>query len=182
MVTTVQDPKPKEIVSESRVTQLDELAETIRDNAINLTRSQLPTFQKDQSLDVLLLRQDFIERFKCGLAKGIGDTLAAFDKQVCSLYIFEPSTNPDIESGENLSLDPTLHLLLLVKTPTAALEAFVTSLDRALTQRLKELPYPLIADCESILDIVLITKEDVERRRGYAALLTSLFAPPLKIC
>ncbi len=182
MDTLVRFPETKVDISSTKVTQLQEVAETIREDALVLARSKLPRFQRDQDLEILFQHRDFLERFKCGLAKGIGDTLAAHDEQVSALYLFNPSANPDAESGEEIQLDATLHLLLLVNTPTAAMAAFIASLDRALTQCVKELPLPLSPKCDSILDVIPITTEDVKKRRGYAALLSSIFAPPLKIC
>ncbi len=89
--------------------------------------------------------------------------------------------NPDSESGEDMPMEATVHLLALVAAPSAALESFVAALDSALTASLKELPSPLFASRESVLDVNLITEKDVRLGLGYAALLSSVFAPPLKV-
>jgi hypothetical protein len=74
-----------------------------------------------------------------------------------------------------------VHLLVKVSAASAALNAFVASLDRALTASLKELPSQAFTHREFILDVVVVDEEDVRLRRGPAAVITSVFAPALKI-
>ena len=64
---------------------------------------------------------------------------------------------------------------------SAALEAFTASLDRTLTNVLNELPSELYAGRTSFLNILPITEADIEERRGYAVLLSSIYARPVKI-
>ena len=78
-------------------------------------------------------------------------------------------------------VDATVHLLVLVNSSSAALEAFISALDRALTASLTSLPSPKFAERDSILDVNLLTEKDVESGRGYAVLLSSVFTPPLKV-
>ena len=78
-------------------------------------------------------------------------------------------------------IDGTINLILVVSSPTAGLEAFIASLDRSLTQSLKELPLPILATYDSVLNAILITKKDLELGKGHAALVTSIFTPPLKV-
>jgi hypothetical protein len=89
--------------------------------------------------------------------------------------------NPDAEIGGELPLDAAARLLVHVSTPSAALQAFISALDRALLTSLKELPSPLFKERVFILDVNLITDQDIQQRIGFARLLTSPFAPPLKV-
>jgi hypothetical protein len=82
---------------------------------------------------------------------------------------------------EGQPVDATVHLLVLVKSSSAALEAFISALDRALAASLTSLPSPKFTERGSILDVNLLTEKDVESGRGYAVLLSSVFTPPLKI-
>ena len=43
------------------------------------------------------------------------------------------------------------------------------------------LPSPLLADRRSILDVNVVTEEAVKHKTGSANLLSSIFAPPLKL-
>lgn len=180
MTTTVIPAK--ETKSQSpEAASIWQLAASIRDDALTLAQDKYAVFQRGSDIASLLRHPDFFEKFKYGLAAGLAEALAANDGRMLAVYVYDPSINPDSETGEDLPLDATLHLLVLVSSPSAALGAFVTSLDRALTASLKDLPSPLFARRESILDVNLITEKDVRLGLGYAALLSSLFAPPLKV-
>ena len=167
--------------ADQQVTSLDEVAETIREAALAAAREKLSAPQRSLDLASLLCRPDFFERFKHGLATAVSQTLAANDSHVQATYVYEPSANPDIETGTDLPPEAALHLLVLVTQPSAALEAFVAALDRALTATLKTLPSNLFAQRESVLDVNVITEKDVRLGLGYAAMLASVFAPPLKV-
>jgi hypothetical protein len=70
---------------------------------------------------------------------------------------------------------------VVVQSPSAALDAFIASLDRALTASLNELPSPKFEQRTSILDVNILTEGDVKQGRGYAVLLSSVFTPPLQV-
>ncbi len=162
-----------------QVSPVDEVAETIRDEAIRYAREKLAV--RDGGLMGLLDQVDFFEAFKYGLASAVASVIAANDHHVLAVYMYEPATNPDIESGEDMLPDATLHLLLVVSTPTAALHAFLGSLDRALVLSLKRLPSPLLKQREFIFDVNLVTERDIENGVGYSKLLKSMYAPALRV-
>lgn len=168
-------------LSTSPVTHLDTIAKRIHHEALVETYNKLVPVEQELSLEGLLQRRALFQSFKYGLAKGVAETLAANDKQVRTVYLFEPSANPDAEVEEYLPLEATIHLLVVVETTSAALEALIASLDRGLAQCVQELPSPLLADRCSILDVILVTEEAVKHKTGYANLLFSVFAPPLKL-
>ncbi len=172
--TKVRSPK-------IQMTTLQEVAEAICADALQQTQAKIDPFQKEPNREDLFRRNDFFDSLKYNLAKGVANTLAAYDNHVLAVYLSDPSVNPDAETGENLPIDTIVHLLVLVRAPSAALKTFTASLDRALVQHLKDLPLPLPAKCSSILDVMLVTEKEVERGTGYASLLRSIFAPPLKI-
>lgn len=181
MLTEINQSETKLDTPAVQFASLQEAAETIRDNALDQARSKLPLPQRSLSEEELLLRRDFVESFKHGLAIGASQAISANDQRVQALYLFEETTNPDAETEENLPVDMTVHLLVLVKSNSAALESFIAALDRALAQAISVLPLPILTGRTSILNVVPITEDDVENGRGYAVLLTSLFAPPLRI-
>jgi hypothetical protein len=181
MDTVVQQPRSSVGVSTHSITQLHEIAETIYDDAIEHAHAMFPPIKRKEELEHLFNDREFICRFKCGLSSSVSRVLAEYDDRTSAIYIFEPCANPDIESGEFLPLDGTLNLLLVVKSPTAGMEAFIASLDRALTQQLRDLPTPMFATTPSILNVIPVTEYDIEHCRGFAALLSSVYAPPLKV-
>jgi hypothetical protein len=168
-------------LSTSPVMHLESIAKRICHQAVVETYDKLVPVEQELSLECLLQRRALFQSFKYGLAKGVAETLAANDKRVRTVYVIEPSANPDAEVEEDLPLEVPIHLVVVVETTSAALEALIASLDRGLAQCLRELPSPLLADCRSILDVNLVTEEAVRYKTGSAKLLSSIFAPPLKL-
>lgn len=164
-----------------KVIQSEGLAKEIRENALQKTSEQVSRFDKEKDLEILFQGFDFTERFKYNIAVEVAKVLAEADENVLSVYQFGESMNPAIAGGDSFPVDPCTHLLCLVVSPSAALQAFIEALDRAVTDELTTLPTPCFANLTSALDISLITKEDVAARRGMAALLSSVHAPPLAV-
>lgn len=167
--------------SSNQAAYLHELAQKICDDAVNQAYTKLTPIQQNLSLKHLFQQHDFIKSFKYNLARGVAQTLALHDKRVQAVHLFEPSLNPDAEVSGELAFEATIHLLVVVETPSAALNAFVTSLDHGLSHCLGHLPSTLFTQRPLILDVNLVTKEAVERQRGLGAMLSSVFAPPLKL-
>jgi hypothetical protein len=161
--------------------QLEEVVETMCDDAIVWARDKLGWVGRESSLAEVLRRPDFLGYFKHGLAVSVANVLAANDANVQAVYVFDPSLNADSEAGTDLPFDTSVHLLVRAVTPSAALHAFVTALDQALSTNLKNLPAPVFAGRESILDVIVITEEDIRLSVGYAGLLSGVFAPPIRI-
>ena len=164
-----------------KVIQSEGLAKMVRENALQKTSEQVSRFDKGKDLETLFQQFDFTERFKYNLAVEAAQVLAEADENVLSVYQFGESMNPAIAGGDCVPVDPCTHLLCLVDSPSAALQAFIDALDRAVTDELTSLPTPCFANLTSALDISLITKEDVAARKGLAALLSSVHAPPLAV-
>jgi len=178
-VSTVRGPRS---VASPRVSSLSDLAKTIRANAVVEALGDRRSYACNEALlELELSRQPVMENLKDGLTRGVARALAAHDSQVEAVYAYDPSANPDSDAGDDQPFDAALHLLALVTTPSAALQAFIAALDRALTESLTELPSPVFQGRESVLDITLITRRNVQERRGYAGLLSSRFAPAVEI-
>jgi hypothetical protein len=167
----------------AQVSTLGELAKTIRASAVVEALSDRRSYATNEALLELELSRPVVrEAVKDGLARGVARALLAHDPQVQAIYAYDPSANPDSEAGDDRPFDATIHLLAIVTAPSAALQAFIAALDRALTESLKELPSPIFQIRESVLDINLITRQDVQERKGYAGLLSATFAPAIEIC
>ncbi len=167
---------------ERQISSIFETAETIRGNALNRARKKMLPREQDTELTKLLERRDFVDYLKHALAQEVAQVLASNDQRIRSVHLFEESSNPDAETEDYLSsVDLTIHLLTLVTSASAALEAFISSLDRALTELLCELPSSEFSGRTSFLDILPVTESDVEKGQGYAILLSSIYARPLKI-
>ena len=181
MLTKTIEREAKTESTVGQVTRLQEVAETIRDDALAAARLRMPARQQEAGLADLLKFPTFLNSFKYGLAQGVTNVIVANDSNVQAIYLFEESSNPDSETEDALVPDLSVHLLLLVNSNSAALDAFVESLDRSLTELVRDLSSPLLSKRKSLLNVIPVTQEDVDDRRGYGALLTSLFAQPVKL-
>lgn len=164
-----------------KVLPLDELAETFLNDAVAGARQKLSPLERGSDLRTLFDVPAFLDAFKYGLASGVAKALSENDKSVQAVYVYDPSNNPDCESGEDLPMGATVHLLVRVTRSSAALEAFMATLDAALTAKVRNLPSDQFARLESVLDANLVTDQQVRLGAGYAPLLVSLFAPPIKL-
>jgi hypothetical protein len=162
------------------VTQIDELVETIRTEALAHAQSKLGPIARGLDPARPCAHGDFLCHFMYGLATGVARALAQHDERVLGVYLFDPSANPADEVGQDLPPETQVHLLVLVTAPSAALSAFTASLDRALTARLRAQD-PIFAGRESTLDVTLISESDVRLGLGQAALLSAVFTPPIKL-
>jgi hypothetical protein len=181
-MTTAMFTKESVVVASSRkVLPMEELAEQLRGNAINRAQQKLAPFQRDDDLPTLLEKPAFLDAFVHAIAGGVAAAIGENDPFVQAVYTYDPSANPDNESGDDLPISGTIHLLVRVTQPSAALDAFIAALDQALTAQLRELPSSKFARRTSVLDVNLLTEQEVQRGAGFAAMLSSVFAPPIQV-
>jgi hypothetical protein len=181
MTLTLSHIRIIDAFSTPQVTPLEKIANKICNEALAEAYTWLMPIQQDLGLEYLFQHRNLIQNFKYGLAKGVARTLAQHDKRVQAVYWFEPAAHPNVEMGESLLGEATIHLLVLVETSSAALDIFVAALDRELIQCLKEMPPSLFTECLLLLNVNLVTPKAVERRTGLASILSSIFVPPLKL-
>jgi hypothetical protein len=113
------------------------------------------------------------------LAQHMAQALGALDDNVRSVSLYEFEATPEDRAfGEHPESLP-IHLLVRVDRKTSALSALVAALDRALAKEYAEMVGP--RRLGHVLDVQVIDDDDVESRRGIAALLFSLYNRPLKL-
>jgi hypothetical protein len=181
MITPVLTDETVTAATREKVLPLQELAETLNEDALEQARQKLLPPQRGSELRALLETPAFLDAFKYGLASGVAKALSENDRSVQAVYTYDPSTNPDSESGVDLPMSAMVHLLVRVTKSSAALEAFIATLTRALTAELKNLPSDRFARIESVLDVNLVTEQQIRLGAGHAVLLSSLFTPPIKL-
>jgi hypothetical protein len=167
--------------STGQAMDLQMVALVIRDEAVERARGKISPLNRDLELAALLQRSDFVDYFKYALATGVAEALAVNDANVQEVYICDPGMNADTGTGADVPLDGGLYLIVRVDTVSAALESFIAALDSALLDGLKGLPSPLFATREFVLDANLVTEDDIRNGTGYARMLSSMHAPPLKV-
>lgn len=179
----------KEVTTQPRVfeyqapqlSRLDEVAETLRDDALTTVRESLRPTERALDLKALLRRPDFVGRFKHQLTLDLAQVLAAHDDNVREVHVHDPAMSQESEISEDVLPDPAISLIVVVAAPSAGLEAFAHALDRALTASLKQLPSAWVATRNSILEVALVTERDVEQGVGLARLLAAVYTPPIKV-
>jgi hypothetical protein len=113
------------------------------------------------------------------IAKQVGEALGALDPTVQAVYMVDYDATPeDICFGSTKGIEP-IHVIIQVERKTKALSALVEALDRALVRSYAALLS--LGDLEHILDAQLVDSEDIKKRVGYGAMLSSLYRKPLRV-
>jgi hypothetical protein len=179
MTARVLDRRDQLLNATDCVSRLDEMATWIRDQAVASARAQLHADQRLTELDDPVQRSDFKRHFLRALADGVAQALAANDRRVVAVYAHE--TTP-VHSAEVNNLSGALaHLLVVVTAPSAALEALVASLNRALGASLNALPKAHFSHVGPPLDINVVTEREVRQGVGMARLLSARLPPPIQL-
>jgi hypothetical protein len=112
------------------------------------------------------------------LAKGLAQYLGSIDETIKAVYVYEPEY---ATGNEIVGLSYGINLLAWVQRKSAALNSIVASLDATLMEERKRLLCPeATAECFS-LDLKVTDDEEVNLRRGYGALVDSIFVRPTKV-
>lgn len=172
------DRQDQQTIETSRVSRSDDIAHAIYDQAIASARAQTRADQQVTEFGELAHLPGFVGHFLRELAVGVAQALAAHDSRVLAVYAYEGPPNPGARV-EALS-GALVHLLVLVTAPSAALEAFVASLNRALSARLGALSGACFSSSGRLLDINVVTEQEVHQGVGIARLLSAVL-PPVRL-
>jgi len=149
------------------------------EEALAFCAAKTRTRTKENALDRVLQGDcPVCEYMRYGLAKGIAQYLGSLDDTVKAVYVYEPEYATDEEMvGQSFGVN----LLAWVERKSAALNSMVAGLDAVLMEERKRLLCPdATAECFS-LDVKLADDDEVRRRRGYGALVNSIFVRPTKV-
>ena len=182
MTINISKPEVEEISAEPALTSLQEIAETIQLDALQEARSKITQPIRAADLQELLKWHEFVDYYRLALADRIARTLTAHDTNITAVYYFDPNLNPDGETETYLPVDPSINLLIEVETPSAALEAFISALDREMAAQARTLPSRFFDSLQTILNGIVCTSEDIKEKNGYAALLSSYYLRPRRLC
>jgi hypothetical protein len=95
------------------------------------------------------------------------------------VYMYQcDGTTEDLCFGRQAHCLP-IHLIVHAERKTSALSSLSAALDRAVTHHYSELIGP--SSLTGTLDVQVVDSAQIEMRRGTAALLTSLYNPPLQV-
>jgi hypothetical protein len=114
------------------------------------------------------------------IAKELGEILGGLDNNIRAVYAYDYDDNLSHENcSENRLPFSLIHMIIWAGRKTKALNALIEAMDRALVQHHRYLLG--LSDLQHVLDIQVIDDEDVKARTGYAALLKSIYQPPIEI-
>jgi regulator of nucleoside diphosphate kinase len=113
------------------------------------------------------------------LAEQVAEILGNRDDTVQSVFIFDVDATPSDAACGELALTSPLHLIVRTRRKTEALRTLVRVLQRALLEEYTSRVGP--SQVEYLLNVQVIDPDDVEKRRGYAGLLNSLFNRPIQV-
>lgn len=118
---------------------------------------------------------DTHSRIRYALAKELGRYLGESYCQVLAVYVFGSTMNDT--AGKMSDLD----LLVLVKDKTACLDNSVHLLNDGLLSSYRIALNDNALPLHTLLDVHIVDAAEMFARRGYGALITSTFEPPIKI-
>lgn len=121
------------------------------------------------------------EYFRYGLAKEIGNYLGQAAAMVKDVYLYEPeSATGEVINGKT---SPTrgLELIVWASGQKDLLSPILDTLDQELTAEYKALLGPAAGAMTSLIAVDIIDDQDVQKRVGSGALVSSLHTRPLKV-
>lgn len=114
-----------------------------------------------------------------GLAKRVAEHLAGWDASVKAVYATDYDATPEDIVFSTQTQTSLVHLIVWAERKTAALDSLVAALDSALVKRYADLTG--MKHLAHLLDIQVVDDGDVEARKGYGAILTSLYNRPIQV-
>lgn len=169
------------VFDETGMMQLQDVAETICDYALERAYAPCNRSKRKRKLEQLFRDWAFVQRFRVGLSQGVAKVLAESDERVLAVYLFGDMGVAREQNGESGRPELTVQLLVLASTRSAALDALGTALGQALAREVRKLAGPDVYEQKSLLDLTVITEDDVAQRKGLALLFSAAFNPPLAI-
>jgi hypothetical protein len=173
--TTVETRSP-----ELRLPDAASTAESIMSEAVKFCADKM-RLGDYQMVVAKLRRHDESASNYChySIAKQVGEALGSLDSTVQAVYMIDyDATAEDICFGTDRGIEP-IHVIIQVQRKTKALGALVEALDRALVRSYANLL--ALENLEHILDAQLVDGDDITRRVGYGAMLSSLYRKPLQV-
>ena len=114
------------------------------------------------------------------IAKELGIVLGSWNKNIRNVYAYNyDNTDSDEDGYANILAFSLIHIIVWAEQKTKALNALIEAIDRLMVQHYRRMLG--LKSLEHVLDIQVIDDEDVRNCTGYAALLKSLYQPPIQV-
>lgn len=148
--------------------------------ALNYCAEKMSLLGPQSVLDYLRLGdQNAHGYFQYALAHEVARYIAGFDDEVQAVYLYEYEATPEDTIFAKPQAAATVHLIVHARRTTEALGALMAALDRALAHGFAERAG--LPEVQHLLDAQTVDDGEMERGKGYAALLNSVYRRPIKI-
>lgn len=112
------------------------------------------------------------------IAKELGEVLGSWSKNIKVVYTCSYDEAAE-DCLEKLSTFSPVHMIIWAKQKNQALNALIETMDGAMVKHHRHLLG--LDKLEHMLDAQVVDDEDVKNRTGYAALLKSIYQPPIEV-
>ncbi len=139
---------------------------------------------KEQARNVLLTGDCCVcEYLRYGLAQKMAEYLGSVDDTIQAIYTYEPeyATSADGAISARPNLSPGFNLIARVSRKSAALSSVAASMRSALAEEYRQLGCPNANALCSELDVRVVDEDEVKKRTGYGALISSLYVRPIEV-
>jgi hypothetical protein len=123
------------------------------------------------------------EYMRHALAQKMAAYLGSVDDTIRAIYTYEPEhgTHGDEALPGRPNLSPGLNLIARVSRKSAALSSVVASLRLALAEEHSRLGCPKANALCSELDVRVVDEDEVQKRIGHGALISSFHVRPIEV-
>lgn len=138
------------------------------------------TASRDAVVDYLRQGDDDTRQsFYRGLGQQVAQFLGTWDEDIKAVYLCHYASATEHARFDMFSSIVPIHLIVWTRRKTAALQAFIAAIDRALVQGVNG----LCNDCQitRLLDTQFIDDADIKDQTGYGVLLFSLGLAPTQV-
>jgi hypothetical protein len=114
------------------------------------------------------------------IAKGLGEVLGSWSNNIRAVYACNYDEDiPCEDSCEEKLAFFNVHLIIWAEQKSKALDSLLEAMDRSMVHWHRG----LLGDnkLQHILDAQIIDDEDMRNRTGYAALINSVYQPPIRV-
>ncbi len=123
------------------------------------------------------------EYLRYGLSKELGQYLGTIDRSVQAVYAYEPEYAAGVLHLDSAGpgIDRGINLIVSVDRKNHALDSIVASLEDAVKEGVRPLLCSKANGSCLALDVKVVDGDELASRRGYGALVSSVYVAPMRL-
>ncbi len=173
--------KQEPAVSVPRLLDPTSTVDSIVTKALEASTRKLGLADSEACLDCLKRCEYPAFNYYCYyLARELGEVLGSWSNNIKAIYAcsYDEAVNGE-DSCEKSTAFLLIHIIILVAQKKKALDVLMDAIDRAMVQRHQQMLG--LKKLKHALDAQVIDDADIKNRTGYAALLRSVYQPPIRV-